>query len=127
MALTVSLVTTNEGLNCDMLQLKGVNDGSAAASAIYIGFVPRKIDVFNITDGIRSEYTPNNTAGTSWNTAANGTVTVAAANGFTMLPAATVTTTVTATGSPASAGAAGFQLSTGILIASKTYDIYCWR
>ena len=127
MALTVSLPTFNEGLNSDTFQCKAVNDGSAAAAQIQIGFAPRYILVLNLTDGIRDEYTPNTTAGTSWHTIANGTVTVAAANGITVLPPGTANAAALATGSPLPVLAGGFVLGTGVLLASKTYDIFAQR
>lgn len=122
MALTVSNVT-NPGLTGVPMQMKGVNDGSAAAAAIYCGFTPRYIQVVNITDKIRDEYFPDATAGSSIHTTAAGAVSEAA-NGFTMLTD-THATIVKATGSPQSSGP-GFALGTGILLASKTYQITVW-
>lgn len=121
MALTISGITYDSTVQgvwvCD-----AVNSGSAAAATVRCGFQPRYIMVMNVTDGIRDEYI-GFTAGTSVETAANGTVTIAAASGFT-LDDGTGTVT-TATGS-ATTGA-GFSMSTGILIASKTYRIYAYH
>ena len=83
--------------------------------------------MWNLTDGIKDEYFPDNTAGTSWHTVANGTVTVAAASGITVLPAGTANAAAVATGSPLGALAAGFVLGTGVLLASKTYQIVARR
>lgn len=127
MALTISNPTFNAGLTSDMFMCKAVNDGTGAAAAVYIGWQPRYIKAVNLTDGIVNEYFPDNTADKTFNTNAVGTVTVALAAGFNLIPAGTVTTTVTATGSPLSAGAGGFMMGTGILIASKTYQIMCFR
>jgi hypothetical protein len=126
MALTVSLVTNNEGLECDVLQMKGVNDGSSAASAVYIGFVPRRIEVLNLTDGIMDIWTTDMGTSKSFHMAANGAITTPTA-GFTVFTAGTVTTTVTATGSPLGVLNSGFSMDTNVLLASKTFDITCWR
>lgn len=120
MALTISNVVFN-GLTGDHVIMKGVNDGSAAAAAIYCGFIPRMISVWNLTDGIIDKYFPDMTADKSFHVAANGTITAAAASGFNILTDTSATVTK-ATGSPLSGGP-GFTLGTGILLASKTYQI----
>jgi len=127
MVLTISNPTFNAGLTGDMFVCKAVNDGTATAAAVYIGWQPRYIKIVNLTDGISSEYFPDNTADKVYSTNAVGTVTVALAAGYNLIPAGTVTTTVTATGSPLSAGAGGFMVGTGVLIASKTYQVLCFR
>lgn len=125
MALTVSNIT-GQGLSEGVVCMKGVNDGSAAAASIFLGFTPRRADVFNITDGIANHYFPDNTAGKTYNIDAAGVVTVAAANGFTALDGTEASPATKATGSPASSGP-GITLGTGILLASKTYQMYFYK
>lgn len=125
MALTVSNVTIHEGLNCDSMMFKGVTDGTTAAAAVYLGFVPRYIKAWNLTDGITHEYFPDNTAGTTYSVSATGTTTVAATNGFAIITGTSATVTK-ATGSPLSDGP-GVTLGLGILLASKTFQFMVKR
>jgi hypothetical protein len=128
MALTVSDIRYS-GLTDTIMSMKGVTDAAGAtAQTIYCGFTPRYVLMMNLTDGIRSEFFIDNTAGTSCSTAANGTVTIAAANGFTALTGAEapVATASRASGSPQTSGA-GLTIGTAPLVASKTYDIIIYK
>lgn len=120
--LTISAITedaTVQGLWC----CTGVtSSASAAANTIRCGFQPRYIMVFNVDDGTKDEWV-NFTSGTTWHTAANGTVTLAQTNGVTLEDG--TGSTQNATGS-ATTGS-GFILGTSVLVASKNYRIFAFH
>lgn len=126
MALTISALTSN-ALVSDTFICKGVNDGSAAASSIFIGFKPRKVEVWNETDVIKFEYFDGMTA--AYGLKFNGTgpaITEITANGVTLLDGTEASPATSATGNLRTSGP-GFTLGTGILVASKTYWIMAIR
>jgi len=125
MALTVSVITNNGGAS-DVWVCKGVNDGSAAASLIRCGFVPRIIEVWNETDVIKYDYISGMTAAYAFKLNGTGPAfTEITSNGVTTDDGTNSGAVTTATGS-ATTGA-GFILGTGILAASKTYWIKAIR
>lgn len=125
MALTVSVITNNGGAS-DVWVCKGVNDGSAAASLIRCGFVPRIIEVWNETDVIKYDYISGMNAAYAFKLNGTGPAfTEITSNGVTTDDGTNSGAVTTATGS-ATTGA-GFILGTGILAASKTYWIKAFR
>ena len=93
--------------------------GDGAAQVIDPGFKPRKIELFNITDGILDFWFDgmSGTLGTV-NIAANGAITIlSAANGV------TVPATVAGGGN----GATGALLAAGINANAKVYKATCYR
>ena len=126
MALTISALTNNAVVS-DTFICKGVNDGSAAASSIFTGFKPRRVEVFNETDVIKFDYFDGMTAAYAFKLNGTGpTFTEITSVGVTLLDGTEASPATAATGNLRSSGA-GFTLGTGILAASKTYWIVATR
>lgn len=130
MALTISAITVDPGVDSTFVA-KGVTDAAGAtAQTIYIGWTPRRIEVLNITDQLTDLFVAGGgmVSGDSRHCLANGTWTDAVANGFTLLDGteAPVAAASRATGSPGTSGQ-GFTIGTGPLVASKTFTITAWK
>lgn len=126
MAITLTDISFNEGLNSDSMMFKATADGTTAAAAVYVGFTPRYIKVWNISDGVTDEWFTNYTANTSYRVGATGLVTVGGTNGITLLTSVSATV-VKATNSPLSDGP-GFAMGIGILsAATKVYQVLVQR
>ena len=124
MALTLANYSTS-GLTDGSVYFTGTTDATAAAAQnVYLGFTPKEVFVFNITDVLESRYITGMTVAHEIHTLANGTVTDVATNGFTSLTGteAVPAATLVALGSNG-VGGPGIILGSSILIASKSYLI----
>lgn len=91
-------------------------DASSAAGSVTLGFVPRKVEVFDITNANKYEWNDQMAAASMFKTVTAGTFTYASSNG------------ITVTGpSSATAAAPTLTLGTGLHTNSSTYKIVLYR
>lgn len=91
-------------------------DASSAAGSVTLGFVPRKVEVFDITNANKYEWNDQMAAASMFKTVTAGTFTYASTNGITVASLAST---------PASAPV--LTLGTGLHTNSSTYKIVLYR
>ena len=105
-------------------------DGTAAASSVFCGFVPRRVTVQQIGGTPdakwRSEWVTGMTAAHLVLTGNTGAGTIGTANGITVLAGTEAAPSAAMTGSPASSGA-GFTVGTACIANSLVYVVNAER
>lgn len=123
MALTLAAMNTS-GLTDGTVYFTGTTDATAAAAQnVYLGFVPSKVYILNVTDLLTSSWIKGMTAGYELHqVGSTGVLTYVTSNGFTELTGteAVPASTLVALGTNGTGGP-GIKLGTGILVASKSY------
>lgn len=105
------------------------NATAAAAQNVYCGFIPTRIELRNITDGLINYFTVGDVAAQNWQiTQSTGADVLNTTNGITLLDGseAVPASTLIALGDNGASGQ-GFTLGTFPLVASKSYTLHAWR
>lgn len=93
MALTTNTLTHTGGIANHAVGRIVTDGGTAAATTITVGFVPRVVKFHNLTDRISDEWYEGMAAASSLHTVAAGTVTLETTNGITVNADGTFTLT----------------------------------
>ncbi len=107
--LTIASSTPTAGIsNREVVKFSTSGDITAVAQTITVGFVPRYVKVYNVTDNITNEYIEGFPADATFTTLANGTQAYATTGGITVYNDTTST-------------AGTVMLDPAIALASKTF------